>query len=515
MTDSSGPMDRREFLRDLMAVGTGGVAAGIAAARLALGQDQAKGNRPNILFIMSDDHAAHAISCYGSKVNKTPNLDRIASEGMRFDNCFCTNSICAPSRAVILTGKYSHLNGVINNAVPFDGSQQTFPKVMQQSGYTTAIVGKWHLKTDPTGFDYWNILPGQGAYRNPEMIETGEKKKHEGYVTDIITDQALDWLNNKRDKTKPFCLMLHHKAPHRNWQPDEKHEQLFANVNIPEPETFNDDYANRASAAREAAMRIDKDLTRSDVKQDPPPGLSESDLKKWKYQRYMRDYLACVASVDDNVGRVLDYLNEAGLTRDTIVVYTSDQGFYLGDHNWFDKRFMYEESLRMPFLIRYPREIKAGTVNGDMLLNVDFAPTFLDYASAAIPEDMQGRSARPLFQVNTPADWRTSMYYHYYEYPGGHTVKRHYGVRTKRYKLIHYYNDIDEWELFDLEKDPHELKSVYSDPAYAEVVRELKTELARLQKEVKLDDSAEKAWDARPTKAKKVRKGPEAKETKE
>ena len=325
--------------------------------------------RPNILYIMADDHASHAISAYGSKINRTPNIDRIATAGLRFTNCFVTNSICTPSRACILTGKYSHINGVpVFNR--FDGRQPTLAKYLQAAGYHTGMIGKWHLGSDPTGFDYWNILPGQGVYRDPVLIDRGQQKKHEGYVTDIITDLSLAFLKD-RPKDKPFFLMCHHKAPHRPWQPDAQHAKKWENVQVPEPETFNDDYATRSDAAREATMRIDRDLNRTDLKRDPPPGLSAEKLKKWKYQRYMHDYLACVESIDDNVGRLLDYLDTNGLAENTIVIYTSDQGFFLGDHNWFDKRFMYEESLRMPFVVRWPARIKPGTVNADMVLNVD------------------------------------------------------------------------------------------------------------------------------------------------
>jgi len=493
-------LDRRGFLRALA-----GGATALSLPLLGCEEEALAGNRPNILFIMSDDHASHALSCYGSRINKTPNLDRIAKGGMRFDNCFCTNSICAPSRASIITGKYSHLNGVINNAVRFDASQQTFPKLLQEAGYQTAMIGKWHLKSEPTGFDYWNVLPGQGAYHDPQFIEMGRRVKHKGYVTDLITDFAVGWLKRIR-KDRPFCLMCHHKAPHRNWQPDAKHADMYKARPVPEPETFNDDYAGRGTAAHTAKMRIDRDLTPRDLKMSPPEGLSPEALKKWKYQRYMQDYLACVASVDDNVGRLLDYLDESGLARNTLVVYTSDQGFYLGDHNWFDKRFMYEESLRMPLLVRCPGRIKPGRVNDDMVLNVDFAPTFLHCAGVTTPGDMQGRSLAPLLQGTTPGDWRTAMYYHYYEFPGAHSVRRHYGVRTKRHKLIHYYHDMDEWELFDLTADPHELKSVYVDPAYADTVKDLKAKLAALQKEVRLNDKAEKAWDARPRRKGKKRK---------
>lgn len=456
--------------------------------------------RPNILFIMSDDHAAHAISAYGSRINETPHLDRIANEGMRLDNCFCTNSICAPSRATILTGKYNHLNGVRTLYENFDARQNHVAKILQENGYQTAMIGKWHLghggNSDPTGFDYWNIFPGQGEYHDPIMYEMGEEKKYKGYATDIVTDLTIDWLDNI-DREKPFFVMCHHKAPHRPWDPDEKYMHLYEDVDIPEPETFHDDYSTRVYAAHEAEMRIDTHLTKRDVKMDPPEGLSPSELKSWYYQRYIKDYLRCIASVDDNVGRLLDYLDEKGLTEDTIVIYTSDQGFFLGDHGWYDKRFMYEESLRMPFLIRYPRSIKPGTSTDAFALNVDFAQTFLDYAGIEAPEDMQGRSLRPILEGEVPEDWQTSMYYRYWEHMSEHNVAAHYGIRTHRYKLIYYYGeglgvpgarDIKRepaWELFDLEKDPYELNNVYSDPAYQDVVEELKKELYRLKEKVK------------------------------
>jgi len=505
---------RREFLKTLGFVA--GSAAGLSTLQScasAARTSTAPAMRPNIIFIMTDDHAAHAMSCYGSKINKTPNLDRIANEGMRFSNSFCTNSICAPCRAVILTGKHSHLNGVIDNAKSFDGSQQTFPKLLQKAGYQTAIIGKWHLKTDPTGFDYWNILPGQGLYYNPAMIEMGVQKKYTGYVTDIITDHALKWLK-ERNPEKPFCLMFHHKAPHREWEPGPKHLTMYDDVTMPEPETLFDDYSGRGRAAKEQDMSIEKTMTDRDLKLVAPKNLTPEqkklwdaaydpknkafeqanlqgkDLGRWKYQRYIKDYLRCIASVDDNVGRLLDYLDASGLADNTIVIYTSDQGFYLGDHGWFDKRFMYEESLRMPLLVRYPKQIKPGSVNNDLVQNLDFAPTFLEFAGLDAPPDMQGRSLRRLLRGKTPDDWRTSIYYHYYEYPAVHSVKRHYGVRTKQYKLIHFYNDIDEWELYDLEKDPHELKNVYGDPAYADIVKELTAELKRLRTLYKDDTGA-------------------------
>jgi len=455
--------------------------------RRALAQ-RAQPQRPNIIFIMADDHAAHAISAYGSRINQTPNIDRLAKDGMRLTHCFVTNSICTPSRAAILTGKYAHLNGVpVFNR--FDGTQPHLAKYLQAAGYHTGMVGKWHLGSDPTGFDYWNILPGQGVYHDPILIELGQRQKHPGYVTDIITDLALEFIK-RRPQDKPFFLMCHHKAPHRPWQPDEKHAKLFAQVQVPEPETFNDDYATRSAAAAEATMRIDRDLKPTDYKLTPPEGLSGAELKKWKYQRYMQDYLACVAAVDDNVGRLLDYLDQSGLAQNTIVIYTSDQGFFLGDHNWFDKRFMYEESLRMPFLVRWPGQIKPGTVSDGMILNVDFAPTLLEAAGLSVPADMQGRSFLPLLRGQRPKDWRRSMYYRYYHYPQDHQVQPHYGVRTERYKLI-YFNKIDQWELFDLRNDPRELKNLYRDPKYANTVKELKGELYRLKKALKDENQFE------------------------
>jgi len=456
-------------------------------------------SRPNILFIMSDDHASHAMSCYGSRINRTPNLDRIAEGGMRFDNCFCTNSICTPSRAVILTGTYNHINGVTTLDSRLDGRQVTMPKLLQAAGYQTAIVGKWHLghggDADPTGFDYWNVLPGQGLYHNPEMIEMGERKTFPGYATDLITDFSLDWLD-QRDPDRPFFLMCHHKAPHRPWEPDDKHAELYENEEIPYPETFNDDYSNRAAAAAAAKMRIDRDMTLTDLKRPTPEGLTPEEEKKWKYQRYIKDYLRCVASIDDNVGRLLDWLDTEGLAENTIVVYTSDQGFFLGDHGWYDKRFMYEESLRMPFIIRHPASIAAGSVNEQMILNVDFASTFLDYANVTVPDHFQGSTFRALLEGGTPDGWQTSMYYRYWMHLAHHHVYAHYGVRTLQHKLIYYYADAlgtpgsiedskePEWELFDLEADPYELMNVYHHPAYAAVKAELTAELHRLQAKV-------------------------------
>ena len=438
---------------------------------------------------MSDDHAAHAISAYGSRINQTPQLDRIALGGMKFNHCFATNAICTPSRAAILTGKYAHLNGVpVFNR--FDGRQPTLAKALQTAGYHTGMVGKWHLGSEPTGFDDWTVLPGQGLYKDPVFYsKTKGKITVPGYCTDVTTDLGLSFLD-ARPKDRPFFLMLHHKAPHRPWQPDDSHRAAWASRTIPEPPTFNDDYATRSDAAREATMRIDRDLTPSDVKQKPPEGLSPAALKSWKYQRYMQDYLACIDALDTNVGRVLDYLDRAGLAQNTIVVYTSDQGFFLGDHGWFDKRFMYEQALQMPLLVRWPAVTKPGTTSEAMVLNVDFAPTLLEAAGLPIPPEIQGRSALPLLRGETPTDWRKSMYYRYYHYPQDHRVQPHYGVRTERYKLI-FFHKINQWELFDLIEDPQELKNRYTDPALADVVKSLKAELARLKAELKDTDQFE------------------------
>jgi len=491
----------------------------VAAAAILLSKTvdatAAENNRPNILFIMSDDHAYQALSCYGSRVNKTPNLDRIASGGVRFDNCFVTNSICGPCRAVILTGKYNHLNGFVHNGNRFYGGQQTFPKLLQKAGYQTAVIGKWHLKTEPTGFDHWHVLIGQGPYYNPRMRTPDGEVKHTGYTTNIITDEALDWLKNQRDSEKPFMMMYQHKAPHRNWQPGPKYLNLYDDVTIPEPDTLFDDYSGRGRAAHEQAMTIARHMNDNDLKFTQPRGLTESqlavwneayrpkneafraanltgdDLVRWKYQRYMKDYLRCIAAVDDNVGRVLDYLDESGLADNTIVIYSSDQGFYLGEHGWYDKRWMYEESLRTPLIMRWPGKIKAGTTNTEMVSNLDFAETFLDIAGVEIPGDMQGRSFKPMLEGKTIPDWRTSFFYHYYEFPGPHAVRRHYGIRTARYKLIRYYN-IDEWELFDLDRDPHEMVSVHADPAYANVTTNLKKQLQELRVKYKDDGSVTK-----------------------
>lgn len=472
----------------------------------------AKDKRPNILFIMSDDHGYQAISAYGSKVNKTPNLDRIAKAGMRFDRCFVTNSICGPSRAVILTGKYSHLNGFVRNGNTFNGEQQTVAKLLRSAGYQTAVVGKWHLRSEPTGFDYWEVLIGQGPYYNPPMKTAQGVVQHTGYTTDIITDLALDWLQNKRDDDKPFFLVYQHKAPHRNWQPSPKYINKYDGETIAEPETLFDNYEGRGTAAKTQEMTIARHLNPNDLKLVPPRNLTPEqkkvwdaayepknreylqaelegkDLIRWKYQRYVKDYLRCIDSVDENVGRVLDYLDESGLAENTVVFYTSDQGWYLGEHGWFDKRWMYEESFRTPLMIRWPGVVKPGSVTTDMAMNLDFAETFLEIAGADVPQDMQGSSLVPVLKQETPETWRDAVYYHYYEYPGAHAVRKHLGVRTDRYKLIHFYT-LDEWELYDLEKDPNELTSVYADPAYAEIVAMMKVRLEELKKQYKDDGS--------------------------
>ncbi len=473
--------------------------------------------RPNILLIMSDDHAYRAISAYGHELNHTPNIDRLATEGAIFTRACVTNSICAPSRAVMLTGKHSFVNGKVDNMLPFDWNQPNFPKLMQANGYQTAMIGKIHLDGIPQGFDFSMVLPGQGQYYNPDFMLNGEKIRIEGYCTEIITETMLDWLKNKRDKNKPFCALYHQKAPHRNWLPAPKYLNLFDSVTFTPPSNFFDDYEGRGRAAKEQEMQIDghamwghdfklivdpngdttqfyNDIKRMNQQQRADwmaayesenqeflaKKLQGKELALWKYNRYIKDYLRCIQSVDDGVGEVLDYLEEAGLAENTIVIYTSDQGFYLGEHGWFDKRFMYEESFRTPLLIRYPKEIKPGTKIGKLVQNLDFAPTFLDYANIEIPDEMQGESFRKLVSGET-GEWRDAVYYTYYEYPAVHMVKRHYGVATERYKLIHFYYDIDEWEMYDLQTDPQEMKNIYNDPAYADVQKMLLERLAELR----------------------------------
>ena len=467
--------------------------------------------RPNILFIFADDLTCQAVSAYGEKrrLLDTPNMDRIAREGMRFDRCLVTNSICGPSRATILTGKYSHLNGFYNNANSrFDGSQQTFPKLLQAAGYSTAVIGKWHLVSDPTGFDHWHILPGQGLYYNPPMIRHQEQLKHSGYTTDIITDLSIEWLKN-RDKSKPFLLMSQHKAPHREWAPALRHLGWDKDRKYPEPETLFDDFAGRSKALGDHDMGLARTFTDLDAKLRPAPNMNEQQLKawnayyeprneafrkanltgqelvRWRYNRYLHDYLACVKAVDENIGRLLDFLDEAGLAENTVVVCSSDQGFFLGEHGWFDKRWIFEESLRSPLLVRWPGVTKPASVNHNLVSLLDFAETFLDIGGVKVPADMQGRSLVPLCKGHTAADWRQSLYYHYYEFPEPHRVRPHYGVVTDRFKLVHYYKpDVDDWELLDREKDPLEVKNYYHDPAYAQTAKELHTEVARLRKEV-------------------------------
>ena len=482
--------------------------------------------RPNIIFIMSDDHAYQAISAYGHGLNETPNIDRIANEGAIFHRATVTNSICAPSRAVMLTGKHSFINGKVDNIQPFDWDQDNFPKLLQANGYQTAMIGKIHMDGLPQGFDFSMVLPGQGHYYNPDFLINGEKKQIEGYCTDIITDAALNWLKNDRKEDEPFLLLYHQKAPHRNWKPAQKYLTLYDDVTFDPPANFFDDYEGRGTAAKTQEMEIDGharwghdfkfqfDPTNGDTtwlvnqlkrlnpeqledwlaayepknKAMREANLSGKELALWKFNRYIKDYLRTIKSVDDGVGELLDYLKETGLDENTIVVYTSDQGFYLGEHGWFDKRFMYEESFRTPLLMKYPKEIKAGSSFDQLVQNLDFAPTFLDYAGVDIPEEIQGESFRDVVSGKTE-EFRDAVYYTYYEYPAEHQVKRHYGVSTKRYKLIHFYYDIDEWELYDLEKDPMEMQSVYDDPSYAEVQRMMHEKLEEVRK--KYGDSDE------------------------
>ncbi|MEM9015951.1 MAG: sulfatase [Verrucomicrobiota bacterium] len=465
-------------------------------------------DRPNILFIFCDDHATQAISAYGGPLAglaPTPNIDRIAAGGILFRKAYVTNSICGPSRAVVLTGKHSHLNGFRSNGDTFDGSQQTVPKLLREVGYETAIVGKWHLKSEPTGFDHYEVLKGQGQYYNPLLLTNGEPVKHTGYTTDIITDQTLAWLE-QRDPEKPFFLMSQHKAPHGRWEPALRHLDFLEEVDVPEPSTLFDDYSGRSPAASQHEMGIghhmgDHRLMFKYSSKFTPEQfevfdgffrpkneaflaakLEGKDRTRWHYQRYIKNYLRCVKAVDENVGRLLSYLDENGLTDNTVVIYSSDQGFYLGEHGWFDKRWMYEESFRTPLIVRWPGIVKEGSANeNDLVSNLDFASTFLDLADTTIPADLQGHSLVPVLKGETPKDWRTSHYYHYYE-SGGHGVPLHFGVTDGRYKLIRFPEPhLDAWELFDLDSDPLELESRYGDPAMEEVQNSLKQELARLQ----------------------------------
>ena len=484
--------------------------------------------RPNILFIMSDDHSSKAISAYGHGLNHTPNLDRIADGGMRLDHCYVTNSICTPSRAAILTGTYNHVNGVTTLNTHIDNRWPNLAKHLRYSGYQTAMVGKWHLGEgkhhEPTGFDYWSVLPGQGEYFDPVMIEMGEERTETGYATDIITDKCLTWLKD-RDWDRPFFLMCHHKAPHRNFEPHPRDRDMFEGHDVIVPDTYDDDYKNRARAAEAARMRVRTDMKYSDLglvqpeggaevgeicfegsteRRVPhprdPSGLvlidrhtgenytfeTEEELAHFKYQRYMKRYLATIHAIDENVGRMLDWLDDEGLAENTIVIYTSDQGFFLGDHGWFDKRFMYEESLQMPFLIRFPERIKSGEICKDIATNVDFAPTFLDYAGLQIPSYMQGTSMRPILEGQMPDDWQSDAYHRYWMHKDEHHYAwAHYGLRSERYKLIYWYNsdlgqvgahgpdEPPEWELFDCQDDPLELLNVADDPAYREIFKDM------------------------------------------
>ena len=495
--------------------------------------------RPNIVFIMSDDHAYQAISAYDNRLIHTPNIDRVAKMGMLFTNASVTNSICAPSRATILTGKHTHINGKTDNHFPFDTTNVTFPQLLQEAGYQTAMFGKLHFGNNPKGFDHFKILPGQGVYYNPIFITKNEGTYEiEGYVTDIITDMTLDWLENERKADQPFFLAYLHKAPHREWLPAERHIAEFAQKTFPEPATLFDDYSGRGTAAKEAEMNLlhhmnwagdskiypevmdqlgipdasgwDKGAFEREVGRMNPtqranwdkvyqpmneafiqafPNMTDEDKMRWRYQRYMQDYLGTIASVDENVGRVLDYLEANGLMENTIIVYTSDQGFYLGEHGWFDKRFVYDESFKTPLLVAWPGKIQPGSKSDELVQNLDFAQTFLEAAGIPQPEDMQGESLMPLLTGEKGKWTRDAVYYHYYEYPSIHMVKRHYAIVTKEYKLIHFYYDVDEWELYDRVNDPQELKNVYDDPAYKEIREKLHEDLEALRE--KYGDSSE------------------------
>lgn len=484
--------------------------------------------KPNILFILADDHARTAISAYGginAKLAPTPNIDAIGENGAIMQNMLCTNSISGPSRACLLTGKYSTSHGFYQNegGIVFDGSQQQYQKLLRENGYTTALFGKWHLFSDPEGFDYYKIHANasqQGTYWDPIYSTNGKKKKEKGYATKLTTNYALEWLDSLRDDSKPFCMMLHYKAPHRPWEPDSCYLDLFDDVEFPYPATFDDDYKGREQTLGQSMATIENHMSRGDLKQTPPKGLSQKErnkwlwwggsgknqfwtpdpklrgeeLKKWKFQTYLKNYLRVVRSVDDQVGRVVAYLKEKGLYDNTIIVYMGDQGFFLGEHGLYDKRWMYEEALQMPCLISYPNGVKQGVRLKDLTLNVDIAPTLLEFAGVQIPSDIQGKSMKALLQGDNDAKegWRKSAYYQYFEYPKWHNVQPHYGVRTDRYKLIHFYYNIDKWEFYDMEKDPNEVNNQYENPAYAKVIKELKVEIDKLQKEygdtISLDD---------------------------
>ncbi|QEG23624.1 sulfatase family protein [Mariniblastus fucicola] len=490
--------------------------------------DEPEADRPNIVFIFSDDHAQHAIGAYGGilkDINPTPNIDALARQGMLFQNSFCTNSICGPSRAVILTGMHSHKNGFMHNGNSFDGSQVTFPKLLQNGGYETAIIGKWHLKSEPQGFDYWDVLRGQGDYYNPVFLSKNGKATVEGHCTDVVTDKAIDWLTKSRDNGKPFMLMCQHKAPHRTWMPAIRHLDLYADQDLPEPETLFDKWEDNTDAAKFQEMEIDRHMHMQYDLHLPIPdsfdptvkqgsltkaawrnrnkftdsqrsqwdakwkarndafaaaNLEGDELVRWKYQRYVKNYLRCIKGVDESVGRIVKWLEDNDLRENTIVIYSSDQGFYLGDHGWYDKRWMYDESMKMPLIVSWPNVTKPGSVNSDLVQNLDYAQTFLEAAGVDAPDTMQGESLIPVLNGETPADWRTSLYYHYYEYPGAHMVPKHCGVRTKDLKLIQFYQ-FGEWELYDLNSDPNEQTNLYGKPEYADRVAAMKLELERLQ----------------------------------
>lgn len=487
---------------------------GILTPGCTINNGQEEKEKPNILYIMADDHTTNAISSYGQRysgIHKTPNIDRLALEGARLANCFVTNSICTPSRATIITGKYGHENGVYTLWDDFDRDQQNVAMLLQEAGYETAIIGKWHLHTQPNGFDYYSVLPGQGKYFDPVFKESGmewidnskEGNLCKGYATDVITDKTLEWLGERRDTTRPFFLMCHHKAPHGLWEYAPRHEHIFDGVTIPEPVSLMEDKSHRSEGSREFGRNmvnlayrmyegkrgVEWPTGKLDIS-----GMTEEEMIKAAYQKYLKDYLRVVAAIDENVGKVLDYLDSTGLAENTIVIYTSDQGMFLGEHNYYDKRWMFEESLRMPFLIRYPDVIDPGTVCNDMITNLDFAELFLDYAGAEIPDDMQGRSFSSNLQGETPADWRESIYYRYWMHIQGSFVPAHYGIRTDRYKLIHFYGKglgkkgstedwitPDTWELYDLYKDPYELNNVYDDPEYSAEIPGLEKELYQLK----------------------------------
>lgn len=498
-------------------------AAALASLVSCTATPSQKASRPNIVYIMTDDHTAQMMSCYDRRYVHTPHLDQLAAEGVLFTQSFVANSLSGPSRACILTGKHSCANRFYDNTTcVFDTTQMTYPKLLRQAGYQTAVIGKWHLESLPAGFDYWKIVPGQGDYYNPCFIlQSGDTVRQEGYLTNLITDDALEWMEHRRDASRPFCLLIHHKALHRNWMADTCHLSLYEDKEYPLPDNFFDTYEGRL-AAESAEMRIGRDMDplydlkmyREDKSSPLRPNyeafvgrmnrpqreawerfyrpiteefyrtpLQGKELAQWKFNRYMRDYAKTLRSLDDNVGRVMDYLREHDLLDNTLVVYTSDQGFYMGEHGWFDKRFMYEESMHTPLLMRLPKGFNARGEIGQLVQNIDFAPTFLELAGVSVPKEIHGVSLLPLLRGEHPSSWRRSLYYHFYEYPAEHSVKRHYGVRTERYKLIHFYNDIDTWELYDLQNDPTEMHNLYGQPGTEEVTATLRQELERLQRQ--------------------------------